>query len=142
MNPRLFFHYLSYLQYPLLLVALFYTLKPYFVGFDTVFANYGNALIFAGLGISMSTLQDTTKMQNKFSQRVWENPTTGKIALVLMGTLALIVILAGMTGLYSSATDSARELSIGSVVFGIGLVGMLKTGIEMFENHRTDRERL
>ncbi len=142
MNPRQFFHYISYLQYPLMLAALFYTLKPYFVGFDTLFANYGIALIFAGLGISMLTLQDTTKMQNKISQRVWEDPKKGRVALTLIASLALIVILAGLGGLFASQSDTSRELAIGSIVFGIGLVGMLKTGIEMFENHRKDREML
>ena len=67
MKIKLLFHYISYLQYPLMLIALYFAFKPYFNGLeitnekiDLIFRNLNNMLIFMGLGISFSTLQDAT----------------------------------------------------------------------------------
>ena len=133
------FHKISYLQYPMMLIAVYYSLKPYFVGFDTIWVNYNFLLIFAGLGISLSTLQDTRKTQNNFSKRIWENPIKGKIALSIIALAALFIILTGMFGVFLSNSKILQELSFGTIVFGIGMIGLLKAAIEMFENHRKDK---
>ena len=69
-----FFQKISYLQYPMMLIAMYFAIKPYTYIFeagmenqDKMFADLNSLLIFMGLGISFSTLQDTTKTQNKFS---------------------------------------------------------------------------
>jgi protein-S-isoprenylcysteine O-methyltransferase Ste14 len=127
-------------------VALFFAFKPYFNGFemnaekaDLIFKNLNNVLIFMGLGISFSTLQDTTKTQNKMSRKVWENPKKGKLAILLISLLTLSFILIGLTGYFSTNENKLKELSIGIIIFGIGLIGLLKAAIEMFENHRKDK---
>lgn len=80
-----YFHKVSYLQYPFMAVALWYVIKPYTYLFDDpenyfliALADYQNMLIFLGIGISFSTLQDTTKTQNNFSKKVWQSPRKGK----------------------------------------------------------------
>jgi glucose uptake protein GlcU len=139
-NSRDIFQKVSYLQYPLMFTAMYYILKPYFIGFDTIFVNYNYALIFMGLGISFSTLQDTTKTQNEFSKKVWENPIKGKLALMIISFLALFLILIGFYGVYISENENLKQLSYGIIVLGIGIVGLLKSAIEMFENHRLDKK--
>ena len=139
-NPRDVFQKISYLQYPLILVAMYYVLKPYFIGFDTIWENYNYAMIFMGLGISFSTLQDTKKTQNKFSRKTWENPKKGKLALIIIASLGLFVILIGLYGLYISTSEVLKQMSFGAIVLGIGIVGLLKAAIEMFENHRLDKK--
>lgn len=81
MNFKLVFQYISYLQYPLMLVALYFSFIPYLSGLEKLrenltllFDNLNSALIFMGLGISFSSLQDTTKAQNKLSLNIWQNP--------------------------------------------------------------------
>jgi uncharacterized membrane protein len=138
-NTRDLFHKVSYLQYPLMIVALYYAFKPYIVGFDTIWENYNFMLIFAGLGVSLSTLQDTTKTQNKISKRIWENPTKGKMMLVLIAITAVFLILTGLFGIYAATNEIIQQIAIGTIVFGIGLIGMLKAAMEMFENHRLDK---
>lgn len=138
-NTRKLFHTISYLQYPLFAVAVYYACKPYVVGFDTVWANLNNVLIFGGLGISLSTLQDTTTTQNEFSRRIWQSPIKGKIALVVIAMMALLFILTGFFGIYISQNPILKELSLGTIVVGIGVIGLLKAAIEMFENHRLDK---
>ncbi len=138
-GTRKLFHTISYLQYPLFAVAVYYAFKPYVVGFYTVWANLNNVLIFGGLGISLSTLQDTTTTQNEFSHRIWQSPKKGKAALVLIATKAFLLVFIGFFGLYISQNPILKELSLGTIVVGIGVIGLLKAAIEMFENHRIDK---
>jgi len=82
-NIKHLFHLISYLQYPFLIITFFYLLMPYYDIFilndrTTLFSNFNTALIFSGIGISFSTLQDTTKVQNSFSKNIWENKKKGK----------------------------------------------------------------
>ena len=138
-NPRNVFQKVSYLQYPIMLLGMYYVFKPYFVGFDTTWENYNYALLFMGLSISFSTLQDTTKTQNKLSKKIWENPKKGKIALISIGLMALYLILMGFYGIFLSKIEALKHVSYGMIVLGIGMIGLLKAAMEMFENHRLDK---
>jgi hypothetical protein len=130
------FQIISYLQYPLLLVALGYMVYPYFVGFDTFWAAVNNALIFSGLAVGFSTLQNTTKTQNDFSKRIWQSPRKGMIALVVISATTLVFLLLGIFGLYVAKGGILKEVSFGALTLGLGYVGMLKAAIEMHEHHR------
>jgi hypothetical protein len=138
------FHLISYLQYPLLLVALGYMAHPYFAGLDTFWQTFwpsvNNALIFSGLAISFSTLQDTTKTQNNFSKKIWENPRKGMLALWVISATTLAFLVVGMYGLYVSTGGIIKEVSFGVLMLGLGYVGLLKTAIEMHEHHRVSPE--
>ena len=140
-SAKQLFHYISYLQYPLILVAVYHSIKPYFTGFENVWADLNGFLIFAGLSISFSTLQDTQKTQNKVSRKVWENPTAGKTFLVVLSLMTLLTLIFGVFGFFTSENEIITEPSVGVIVLGIGLVGLLKAAIEMFENHRKDKQR-
>ncbi|MGB0521778.1 MAG: hypothetical protein ACPGJS_02400 [Flammeovirgaceae bacterium] len=140
-NPKQFFHLLSYLQYPILLVSLYY--YAFFiislVQANIQWAELNNVLVFYGISVSFSTLQDTTKTQNKFSRKIWEHPTKGKIALVMIALLAFGFIIIGLIGTFINTESVFKELSFGLTVLGIGVIGMLKAAMEMFENHRKDK---
>ena len=97
-------------------------------------------LILFGVALSFSTLQDTNKTQNKFSRKIWENPVKGKIALIVISISAFAFVVIGLFTLYYSKTDNSENISVGITVLGIGLVGLLKSALEMFENHRTDKK--
>ena len=140
-NPRTIFHLISYLQYPLMLAAVaFYV--PFILSLksgalDWTYLNY--ALIIFGIALSFSTLQDTTKTQNKLSRKIWESPTKGKITIVVMALFAFSMIIGGLSMLYFSQTGITESVAVGLIVLGIGLIGLLKSAIEMFENHRKDK---
>lgn len=138
-NIKNIFHRISYVQYPLMLIALFHTFVPYFSGFDAFWPSINQALIFAGLAISFSTLQDTTKTQNDFSKKIWQDPKKGKHALALISLSALAMLAFGMYGFYVSRNEIVKEVAFGLMMLGIGYVGLLKSAIEMFENHRSDK---
>ncbi len=92
-----------------------------------------------GLGISFSSLQDTSKAQNKFSKKNWENPKKGKIMIAFMSFMILCSLIFGLIGYFSTEVGVLKELSIGIIVLGLGMFGLLKASIEMFENHRKDK---
>lgn len=138
-NVKNLFHKISYLQYPLMLIALFYTFVPYISGFDVFWQSINQALIFAGLGISFSTLQDTTKTQNNFSKKIWEDPKKGQRALMFIFISALAMLAFGLYGFFVAKNGIVKEVAFGTLMLGIGYIGLLKSAIEMFENHRKDR---
>lgn len=138
-NIKNLFHTISYAQYPLMLIAVFYTLVPYFRGFDVFWPSINQALIFAGLGISFSTLQDTTKTQNNFSKKIWENPKKGRRALMFIFISALAMLMFGMYGFFVAKDGIVKEVAFGTLMLGIAYIGLLKAAIEIFENHRADK---
>lgn len=146
MNPKLIFHYISYLQYPMMLVAMIFLLEALitgkFIDLDYYLEAVNNTLIFMGLGISFSSLQDTDKTQNKLSKKVWQDPVKGKRFLIIMGFFTALLIIAGLCFYFIFDEGAAKTVSIGIFVLGIGMVGLLKAAMEMFEKHRTDKNPL
>jgi hypothetical protein len=134
------FQMVSYLQYPLLLIALGYMLVPYFKGFEQFWPSVNQALIFAGLGISFSTLQDTRRTQNELSKKVWQDPKKGKRMLLVMSMSALVLLCTGLYGFLVAQDGIVKEVAFGTLMLGISYVGLLKAAIEMHEHHRVDRE--
>ena len=146
MNFKTFFHYISYLQYPLMLVGLYFALIPYLQGMeqlkqnpDFISQSLNTVLIFMGLSVSFSSLQDTSKTQNKVSKKIWQDPRKGKIMIVLMSLMILFFLISGLVGYFVLEFGILKDLSIGIIVFGLGMFGLLKAAIEMFENHRLDK---
>ena len=141
-KTRQLFHLISYLQYPLMLVVLYFyvILILSVVRGETDWAALNNALIFLGIEVGFSTLQDTTKTQNKISRRVWESPRKGKLMILLISLLVLFFLVFGLIGYFSSEENIHKEVSFGLIALGIGILGMLKSAIEMFENHRKDKQ--
>ena len=131
MNYNKIFAIISYLQYPVIMVGVYYT---FLQDFDKV-------LIFMGLGIGFATLEDTSKTQTKLDKIVFEHPKMGKIFLGFISIMTLLAIGYGAFGYLFSDTEKVKDLSVGFIVFGIGMIGLLKTGSEMFDNHRKDKKR-
>lgn len=146
MNPKLIFHYISYLQYPMMLVAMIFLFEALitgkFIDLDYYLEAVNNTLIFMGLGISFSSLQDTDKTQNKLSKKVWQDPVKGKRFLIIMGFFTAFLIIAGLCFYFIFDEGASKTVSIGIFVLGIGMVGLLKAAMEMFEKHRTDKNPL
>jgi hypothetical protein len=124
------------------LLGLFYCYKPVLTnldGFlnnlDALLVEFNKALVFIGLGTSLSTLQDTTKVQNKFSQRIYDNPRKTKFFLWIMVIQTVIYLTLGLIGLFGSI-KFLQDLAFGLIALGVGFVGMLKSAIEMADYQR------
>ncbi len=140
-NPRKLFHLVSYLQYPLVVAAILFYI-PFVIALtknEIDWQNLNYVLILFGVALSFSTLQDTTKTQNKLSRKIWEHPKKGKVVLFVMAVIAVAFITFGLVSLYQSQTANTENVAVGLIVLGIGFLGILKSSIEMFENHRKDK---
>ena len=73
------------------------------------------------------------------SRKVWQDPRKGRWMLALLAFYALGAMAVGLLGAYRAQTTVMNQLSLGLVAFGLGMVGLLKTAIEMREHHRLDR---
>lgn len=85
-NPRDIFNKISYLQYLFIAVSGYFYIR-FMMGLldkNIDWQMLNKVLIFYGISISLSTLQDTQKTQNKMSKRVWEDPNKGKWAIGLI----------------------------------------------------------
>lgn len=138
--------WLSYLQYPAMLAAIAYTVKSAWAvsavgsaGWPPVFDDGNYVLLYAGIGIGLSSLQDPTRTQNEVSRRVWQDPRKGRWMLLLLSFYTLASMAAGLAGAYLADTTAVNQVSLGLVAFGLGMVGLLKTAIEMREHHRSDK---
>lgn len=144
---KLAFHYVSYLQYVFMLIAIaqFVLLFAQFASlldepelyWDALLSVYSNFLFYFGIALSFSTLQDTSKTQNSFSRKIWESPKKGKIALILMVITTAVSIIVGLALVGFQAEGGVlKEFGIGLTVFGIGYIGVVKTAGEMYLHHR------
>lgn len=88
---------------------------------------------------SFSTLQDTTRTQNNFSRKVWEDPRKGKQSLVVIAFSAAVMLLIGLYGFPAAAERIVKEVSFGMLMLGIGYMGLLKAAMETYENFRSDK---
>ncbi|MGE8213833.1 MAG: hypothetical protein ACN6Q8_09570 [Stenotrophomonas sp.] len=139
-DARQVFQWLSYLQYPALLVAFGYAARPLFNGMDGMLDAYNSALLYAGVGVGMSSLQDPRKTQNTMSRKVWEDPRKGGFMLWVLAIQALLPIVLGLLGVALASNTTLAQLALGLVAFGLGMIGLLKTAIEMREHHRLDKQ--
>lgn len=140
-DPKKIFHAISYLQYPLMLVAIVFYV-PFIKSIinknpDWTMLNY--MLIFFGVGLSFSTLQDTSTTQNKLSLKIWQSPRKGKLFLLMIAAMAFVLLVSGFLILFLLSDNQFESIAVGLIVLGIGLIGLLKVAIEMFENHRLDK---
>jgi len=134
-NYKLYFQYLSYLQYPLMLIGLYFAYEPILFDIEMFWESMNKSFLFMGLGISFSTLQDTTKTQNKMSRIVYQNPKYAKIFIVYLILLTLFCLIFGIYGFLFSTIEAVSQVSLGILVLGLGILGMLKTAIEMAAYH-------
>ncbi|MDW3192608.1 MAG: hypothetical protein R8G66_09585 [Cytophagales bacterium] len=142
MNPRRFFHAISYLQYPIMACALYFYvpfIQKLFATQELDYQNLDYFLIMLGVALSFSTLQDTTKTQNKLSRKVWENPLFGKVFLIVVAISTFLMIFSGLVFIVLPIESILKDMAVGLTVLGIGFLGVLKAAIEMFENHRLDK---
>ena len=139
-NYKLYFQYLSYLQYPLMLIGLYFAYEPIIFDMEIFWESINKSFLFMGLAISFSTLQDSTKTQNKLSRIVYQNPKYAKIFIVYLILLTLFCLIFGVYGFLFSKIEQINQVSLGVLVLGIGMLGMLKMAFEMAAYHSKENQ--
>lgn len=143
MRVTKFFHAISYLQYPLGVLALYFVFSPYFSGLEitdekieTIISSINKMMIAMGLALTFASLQDTQKLSLKVEKYIWAKPFWAKVTVGGIGLMTLLTTLAGLIGYIFATNEVARELSFGAIVLGIGMIGFLKTAWEVYENQK------
>jgi hypothetical protein len=124
-------HYSSYPQYPAMLLALFYVLRPLLEGAGLNSTDLNSALVFVGLGISLATLQDPSKSHNKLFSYIKDHSGDGKRIIIVI--VAIILLVLGLIGFFSENNNTLHELNFGFFLFGVGLIGFLQHAIDILE---------
>lgn len=124
-----FFHYLSFIKYPILVIGIYYFYKPILSENSNLLENLNYGLIFLGLGMGLDSLKDYGKL-TWLDKKVYHKPKIAKYFFVLFGLLILSLIIVGLIGYFSTEKNALKELSIGFIIFGIGTIGVLKAGMQ------------
>jgi hypothetical protein len=134
------FHALSYLQYPLYILASVFAIKPYINGLDyaiehldLLISNLNYFFIFLGLGIGFAGLQDINKIHLKFEKKVLHDPIKIKIFLLITAISTALMLLFGVFGYFLIDNKHVHEISLGILILGIGFIGVLKLQLELVE---------
>lgn len=123
-----FFHYLSFVKYPILVIGLYFVYQPLLSEHSNLLDSYNNGLILLGLGIGLDSLKDYKKL-TWLDKKVYHKPHVAKYYFCALGAIILTFIALGIYGYFSTDQNALKELSIGFVIFGIGAIGILKSGI-------------
>lgn len=137
---RIIFHYCSFIQYPFILIALYFSYEPLITEVDNIWESYNKALVFFGLGISFSTLQDTKKVHYKFVKKIYGNARRSKLFLIYLIALIFFFLTFGFYGLFFADIQGFQDTAFGMIVLGIGLIGLLKTASEMIAHHQKEQK--
>lgn len=112
-----------------MLVCLYYAIRAGMAaprikadGSAAVLAAANNALVFAGLAISPSTLHDNRTTQNEFSQKLWHAQRKGMITLWSIALSTAAMLLVGLYGFFArwniANSPTARKPRMCSPSFG------------------------
>lgn len=142
-DPKYYFHLLSYLQYPFLLLGLYYTFmigdtpenESMEIQRTTALQFFNKSLLFFGIAISFAGLQDPAKLQIKFTKRLWQNRKFGLTYLAMIFVAAVLFIALGIYGFYTSNENAISEIYLGITVMGIAFLTNLPVAIAIYENH-------
>jgi len=135
------FHYISFIKYPVMLLALFCVYRPAFNDqIDPVVA-LNTGLILMGVGLGLDSLKDYKKL-NWLDRQVFHRPKIARVYLAILGILIFSFIILGVFEYFSTQESKLKELSIGMIVFGIGAIGFLKSGIQAAKDVRDEQAKL
>ena len=126
------FHYLSFIQYPFLLIGLYYSYKPLLFDDGEIWNDFNFCLTFIGIGISFSSLADISR-KSKLSKKLFRNKKFIKGFFIYLIILVLIIMASGIFCLFFTKIKPLNDLAIGILVFGIGVIGILRMTIEAVE---------
>lgn len=113
--------------------------RPWLNNRQNLLDDFNLGLVFMGLAITFSTLQDTKKTQNKMSEKIWKNKKYATWFIVYF--LLIIFVLIALALVWQFGNNAALQgLSWGVLSIAMGLVGVVKGGLEMAEYQQNKSE--
>jgi uncharacterized membrane protein YidH (DUF202 family) len=124
------FHYISFIKYPILIVAVYYMYKPFFNNHENLLESYNTGLIVFGIAMAFESLKDYNRL-TWLDKKVFHKPKVAKYYFIFLGLLILFIIIMGCVGYFSAKESILKEIGIGLIVTGIGTLGLLKSSIQV-----------
>jgi len=136
-----FFHYISFVQYPFLALALFFAYRPIFKGIDTMIEDFNNGLLFMGIAMSFASLADIRK-RTKLGDRIYGKVKNAKRWVIYV--ISVVILLFGIAIFlhFISSNEEIKQLSTGVFVLGIGMVGMLRMNLEIIKSYQQNPAKI
>ena len=136
------FHYVSFLQYPFIIAALFYSYKPIIIGMDNfdkteIISNYNLTLLFFGIALSFTSLADIRK-RTKLSNKIFGTKKRAKRWIICICILILSTFTLAIYTMFFVIDENLKDLSIGIFVFGIGIIGLLRMNLEIIKTYQPE----
>ncbi len=135
------FHYISFLQYPFLIIALYYCYKPLIFDNQNFAENYNLGLLFIGIGLSFTSLADIKK-RTKLGDKIFGNPKNAKLWIIYLGILVLSIFSLAIITMFFTKKPELNQISIGLFVLGIGTIGLLRMNLEIIKTYQPDWAKL
>lgn len=132
-----YFHYISYFQYPFLIIGLFYSYKPMILGMETMLEDYNLSLFFFGIAMSFASFANMRK-RTKIGDKIYAHPKRVKWWLVYMVGLTITIFGLAITTMFITKDERFQEFSIGLFVLGIGVVGLLRMSLDAIDFYQND----
>ena len=117
-----------------MLLGLYFAYEPILMEKSDTLTGLNTGLILIGLGISLDSLKDYGKL-NWLDKKVLHKPKIAKYYFIFIALCILGMIIIGLNAYFSTEDSKLKELSIGIIVFGIGTVGFLKSGIQATKDY-------
>lgn len=133
-------HFISFLQYVFIAIALYYCYEPLFKGvrnfnIDMIIHNYNLGLLFLGVALSFASLADVNK-RTKIGDKIFGKEKRAKLWLTLVCFLIVIVFVLGILCKFFMKDQALNNLSVGIFVFGIGMLGLLRMNLEIIKSYQ------
>lgn len=132
-----YFHYVSYLQFPFLIIGLYYSYRPLFVGMKDMFSDYNMSLFFFGIGMSFSSLTNMRK-RTKIGDKIYAHPKRAKWWLIYMIVLIIVIFTLATITMFITKDERFQEFGVGLFVLGIGTIGLLRMSLDAIEFYQNE----
>ena len=137
MNTKKFLnliHQLHYLQYPFLILGLSYSFKKYFVENSNKWEDLNLCFLFMGIALSFGGLADVNRIDG-ITKKVLSNMKGGKTYILYLIICFFICLGLGIYAFFQNEENALKELSVGMIVFSIGIISLIKMSLEIIENY-------
>lgn len=125
------FHWLSFLQFPLMLAAGYAFLRPLWDRGISPVESVSGGLLWIGLALSFASLAEVTA-QSKLAETARNKPRVFSFWLIMLFVSVLLIFILAIYGLLARAGQE-RELWFSLLVLGIGMLGILRMCLSLVE---------
>lgn len=128
MNSKKYFNIISYFGIPFYLFGIYFLILFFLDHHNWELLN--NFLILLGIGLTFSSLKDSTRKVSFITRQIFGNEILGILLVFFISALIVYMILFGLSVLFFSETYRSESIGVGMIVLGIGMIGYLKYIVE------------